>query len=207
MQPRLIAIGRPDRELNQGAALSAREGHRQPYPGSHGLRPRGWRVIARLRLALGRVLVATTVITATAGATSPPPMSAEEMAMLAAINQYRVAQGRAPWQPELALAQVARAHSQHMATLKRLSHEGFQRRAADTGGDLCVENLLRGAVLPAAAVQRWTQSPAHHDNLLEPQARHAGVGIEGTFVTLLACDVPPVVSGSRENAGGPPGRP
>ncbi len=136
----------------------------------------------------------------------PQPMSAAERGLLDAINRYRRAQGRLPWQPEPALAQVARRHSQHMAEREHLSHEGFQRRAASTGSDLCVENLLSGQVSPEQAVQLWTRSPAHHDNLLEAAARYAGVGVAGRFVTLLACATPSGPVSAPAPATGPDNR-
>jgi uncharacterized protein YkwD len=136
------------------------------------------------------------------------PMSPAEQALLDAVNDYRSAQGRAPWLPDAGLAQVARSHSRSMAAVGRLAHDGFQRRAAGTGSDLCVENLLRGQVGPAQAVRLWTQSPAHHDNLLEGGAAYAGVGQAGPFVTMLACASRPVPlpPGMAENAGPATGR-
>jgi hypothetical protein len=129
-------------------------------------------------------------------------MASAEQALLDAINDYRSAQGRARWLPDARLAQVARGHSRSMAAAGRLAHDGFERRAARTGSDLCVENLLRGQVAPARAVHLWMQSPAHHDNLLESEAVYAGVGQVGQFVTLLACASRPVprVPGMAENA-------
>jgi uncharacterized protein YkwD len=129
-------------------------------------------------------------------------MAPAEQALLDAINDYRSAQGRARWLPDAGLAQVARGHSRGMAAAGRLAHEGFERRAAGTGSDLCVENLLRGQVAPERAVRLWMQSPAHHDNLLESEAVYAGVGQVGPYVTLLACASRPVprVPGMAENA-------
>ncbi len=173
------------------------------------------RVSFRVSAWCGRLLPAV-LASATAVASEPPAagvaaepvsMGRSELALLDAINQYRGTQGRPPWQADAGLARVARQHSQAMATLGRLSHDGFQRRAAGTGSDLCVENLLRGSVAPARAVQLWMQSPAHHDNLLEPGARYAGVGMVGRFVTLLACTTPPVPLAVQENAPSAPGRP
>lgn len=133
-------------------------------------------------------------------------MSAAELALLDAINQFRNAQGRAPWQADLELAQVARNHSQDMAALGRLSHDGFKRRAAATGSELCVENLLQGQVTPARAVQLWVQSSAHLDTLLDPAARYAGIGQVGRFVTMLACATPPVPVAGRESPGSATGQ-
>lgn len=117
-------------------------------------------------------------------------MSAPELAQLEAINAYRQARGRAAWLPDPGLATVARAHSQAMAEHGRFSHTGFRRRAEATGSALCVENLLHGKAAPRRAVLLWTASDLHRSNLLEPGAHYAGIGIAGTYVTLLACATP-----------------
>jgi uncharacterized protein YkwD len=148
---------------------------------------------------------AATPAAASAQAT-PGPMSSAELALLETINGYRSTQGRAAWQPEPGLAQLARSHSRRMAARGQLNHDGFQRRAAGTGSSLCVENLLQGKATPERAVQLWMQSRAHHDNLLEARAAFAGVGISGSFVTLLACASPLDLVPSAENAASGAGR-
>ena len=114
-------------------------------------------------------------------------MSPAEQALLETVNGFRAGQGQGGWVADPGLAAVARGHSQSMAGENRFSHDGFQRRARSTGSALCVENLLHGRVQPTQAVQRWLRSGSHRDNLLEPAARFAGVGIAGQYVTLLAC--------------------
>lgn len=120
----------------------------------------------------------------------PPTMSPAEQALLDAVNGFRASQGWGAWIADPGLAAVARAHSRSMAAEGRFSHDGFQRRARSTGSALCVENLLHGRVLPTQAVQQWLRSGSHRDNLLEPAAQFAGVGIAGRYVTLLACATP-----------------
>ena len=156
-----------------------------------------------------------------AAAQTPPPLalSPAERALLDAVNGFRASQGRGVWATDPGLATVARAHSQSMASEARFSHDGFQQRAVSTGSALCVENLLHGRVSPTQAVQRWLRSGSHRDNLLEPAAQFAGVGIAGSYVTLLACatalPVPytsaqlpflPPVSAPPSAAAGPPRR-
>jgi len=123
---------------------------------------------------------------------APTAMSAAEIALLDAINDYRRMNGRTPWAVEPGLAAVARAHSQAMAQRGGLSHDGFTQRAEATGSALCVENLLLGSVSPARAVLSWTASVQHRNNLLEPGARFAGIGMTGRFVSMLACASPAV---------------
>jgi len=118
---------------------------------------------------------------------SSTSMTSAEQSLLDAINDYRRGQGRAAWAAEPALAAVARAHSQAMAQRGRFSHDGFKHRAESTGSALCVENLLQGTVSSASAVRLWTASGEHRDNLLEPGARFAGIGMAGRFATMLAC--------------------
>lgn len=117
-------------------------------------------------------------------------MSPAEQALLESVNGFRAGQGQGGWVADPGLAAVARGHSQSMAGENRFSHDGFQRRARSTGSALCVENLLHGRVQPTQAVQRWLRSVSHRDNLLEPGAKFAGVGIVGPYVTLLACATP-----------------
>jgi len=118
-------------------------------------------------------------------------MTATELSLLDAINDYRRTQGLAAWAAEPGLAAVARGHSQTMAQRGSLSHDGFPHRAEGTGSTLCVENLLHGSLSPTRTVWFWAASGEHRDKLLEPGARFAGIGVAGRFVTMLACASPP----------------
>ncbi|MCB1996335.1 MAG: CAP domain-containing protein [Rhodoferax sp.] len=122
------------------------------------------------------------------------PLDAEAVAreqdLLRAVNDYRAAQGLLRWREDAGLAAIARAHSRRMAREGRLSHEGFRQRALRAGSVLCVENLVAGHASGEQAVAMWRRSPAHLDNLLDPGAQWAGVGVAGRFATLLACATP-----------------
>ena len=165
-------IGRQIASLSSGA------------PGCRSL----WWTLGLRRAVLGAGLVCN-LAGGLAAAQTPPPLalSPAEQALLDAVNGFRASQGRGVWVTDPGLAAVARAHSQSMAAEGRFSHDGFQQRAASTGSAMCVENLLHGRVLPTQAVQRWLRSDSHRNNLLEPAAQFAGVGIAGHYVTLLAC--------------------
>lgn len=152
-------------------------------------RAAGWPVVVAAGLLLWHAAVGS-LVAAQAWPVDEGPMSAGELALLDAINRYRNEHGRPAWQPDSGLARVARSHSRAMSAQGRLSHEGFRQRAAATGSSLCVENLLRGRVPGDRAVVLWAQSPAHQANLLEPGARHAGIGKVGPFATMLACATP-----------------
>jgi uncharacterized protein YkwD len=168
MQSDIPVIGRRDASLSRG--------------------PPGGRS-ARCARNLRRAVLGTSLVCGVAAAQvlPPPAMSPAEQALLDAVNVFRVSQGWGVWAADPGLAAVARGHSQSMAAQGRFSHDGFQSRARSTGSALCVENLLLGHVPPTEAVQRWLRSGSHHDNLLEPAAHFAGVGIAGRYVTLLAC--------------------
>ena len=150
-----------------------------------------------------------------ASALASASMTAGEGQLLDTINDFRRAHGRSPWAAEPALAAAARGHSQAMALRGLFSHDGFAQRAAGTGSTMCIENLLRGKVTPARAVQLWTASPEHREMLLEPGAHHAGIGMVGPFVTLLACASAPAdpgraatpPAGSPRSSDGPPATP
>ncbi len=170
-------------------------------------------LIGRWRAVLSLCALAATLAGLPQRAATQPltaaSMSAPELAQLEAINAYRQAKGHAAWSPDPGLATVARAHSQAMAQHGRFSHTGFRRRAEATGSALCVENLLHGTVAPRRAVLLWTASDLHRSNLLEPGAHYAGIGMAGTYVTLLACATPTPASavaqpGLSERDAGPP---
>ncbi len=108
--------------------------------------------------------------------------------VLAAVNQYRAQQALAAWPSDAALAAIALDHSHLMAGRARLGHDGFDGRFQQARSRRCVETLAAGFNDAAALVGAWRQSPSHHDKLLEPQARRAGVASVDGYVTLLACD-------------------
>jgi uncharacterized protein YkwD len=168
MQSDCPVIGRRDASLSR-----VRPGCRSPRWARH----------------LRRAVLGASLVGGLAAAQAPPPpaMSPAEQALLEAVNDFRASQGWGVWIADPGLAAVARAHSQSMAAEGRFSHDGFQRRARSTGSPLCVENLLQGRVPSTQAVQQWLRSGSHRDNLLEPAARFAGVGVAGRYVTLLAC--------------------
>lgn len=131
------------------------------------------------------------ILSAEPTSSSPDAETASrEHDLLRAVNDYRAAQGLVRWRVDPGLVAIARAHSRRMAREGRLSHEGFEHRAMRTGSRLCVENLVAGHASGEQAVALWRRSPAHHDNLLDPGAQWAGVGVAGRFATLLACATP-----------------
>ena len=133
-----------------------------------------------------------STVAAAPGAPAAPNGDTGEAAfagqVLAAVNQYRTQQALAAWPPDEALATIALDHSRLMARRTRLGHDGFDRRFQQARSRQCVETLAAGFRDAEALVAAWRQSPSHHDKLLEPQARRAGVASVAGYVTLLACD-------------------
>jgi uncharacterized protein YkwD len=143
----------------------------------------GWRgVLALVAIAL--------VSTATAQTGTPPqrPPGVFESEVLRSINARRDAAGLGALQNADDLKLIASEHSQHMAQLGRVSHEGFAQRFSRTTGTVCVENLAAGFTRPEALVDAWLASPAHGKNLIEPRVWRVGIAASGRYITFFACD-------------------
>lgn len=121
----------------------------------------------------------------------PGPGQAPAVALLEAINHYRVQRGLEPWPADPRLTAKAAAHSRQMATDGRMFHAGMVAQAQQEGWFHCLENLANVADLADAGAERvvalWRASEAHHDNLLDPAPRRVGIGVSGRFVAMLAC--------------------
>jgi len=112
------------------------------------------------------------------------------------INKLRTDAGLEPlvWREDL--AELAREHSQDMADRKYFSHHGSDGSMVDDRADkLGISNwaaigeniaFLRGFdEVAASAVQRWLESPAHKQNLLDKRWKETGMGVavlpDGTY--------------------------
>jgi len=112
------------------------------------------------------------------------------------INKKRSEIGLAllTWNDEL--AEVARVHSQDMAEQKFFSHKGSDGTMVDDRADkfgiknwsAIGENIAfeRGFENAAEfAVERWMESPAHKQNLLDQRWKETGMGVailpDGTY--------------------------
>ena len=103
------------------------------------------------------------------------------------INAVRQSHGLGPLQPNNSLAQVARNHSQQMASRGFFDHtdhrgEGAFERVQSAGIPfrLVAENLFMSENAPqpvALAVKGWMNSPGHRANILRAGLTHTGVGI------------------------------
>jgi hypothetical protein len=116
----------------------------------------------------------------TASATAQDPDARQIVAL---ANRDRAAQGLAPLQWDASLAAAALAHAQRMAQEGSIAHRyggepDLAERAAKTGAhfQLIEENIAVGQ--SAAQIHDgWMHSPGHHDNLMNPQIDHIGVGL------------------------------
>ena len=118
-----------------------------------------------------------------ANARARPDLEAQ---MLDLVNQERRTAGLRPVQPDPALTQVARAHSQDMLARGYFSHytpEGRdledRLRAAHIGYLSAGENLALAPTLHTAHTGLM-HSPGHRANLLRPQFGRLGIGILDT---------------------------
>jgi uncharacterized protein YkwD len=100
------------------------------------------------------------------------------------INQHRVRQGLAPLEYHEALADLAREHSEAMASGRRaFSHVGFDARSDAAGALLTLrgfaENIASNSGMPnpeVTAVEGWIGSPDHRRNL-EGLYQLTGIGV------------------------------
>ena len=151
-------------------------------------RPLQW---LSLRCCVAAMCLAST-LAAAPGAPAAPNGDAGEAVfagqVLNAVNQYRAHRALAAWPSDEGLVTIALDHSRLMAWRTRLGHDGFDRRFQQALSRQCLETLAAGFCDAEALVDGWRQSPSHHDTMLEPQTRRAGVASVDGYVTLLACD-------------------
>lgn len=110
-----------------------------------------------------------------------------EQRIFQAINQVRQENKLAPLIWSAKIADVARAHSQRMATKRFFSHEdpkfgGPDNRLSVAGiaWRRCGENIFEeyGQRDPVqSAVRGWMQSSGHRKNILTREFTHTGIGV------------------------------
>ena len=111
-------------------------------------------------------------------------------AVVAAINDRRIANGLAPLTGNAALDQAAQRHAADMAASGRLGHTGSDGssmedrvRGAGYSYRSLGENVAVGQAGAAEVVADWMDSPGHRANILMAEAREIGVGFaEGAAV-------------------------
>ena len=110
-----------------------------------------------------------------------------EQRIFQAINQVRQENKLPPLKWSTKIADVARAHSQRMATKRFFSHEdpkfgGLDNRLSTAGiaWRRCGENIFEehGERDPVqSAVRGWMQSSGHRKNILTREFTHTGIGV------------------------------
>lgn len=96
-----------------------------------------------------------------------------------ALNDYRRSKGLSPVRVDSRLMAAAEEQARAVAAIDRLDHNAsgrFPSRLHRNGVDAraAFENLAAGDREPIAALASWRASPAHHENLLRPEATRIG---------------------------------
>jgi uncharacterized protein YkwD len=153
------------------------------------------------------LVLGLSVFVRSALATGIPAPPAEDLASAVAweCNAARQQMGLPAVRPDNGLSRVAFSHSLNMGTRLFWGHvdpEGRTPRARvlETYHDFrggVAENLwkctgcarLSVEELARRAVRAWLESPGHRQNLLHPQATHAGIGVwtvgDSVYVTQI----------------------
>lgn len=87
------------------------------------------------------------------------------------INKYRTKKRLKSLKNNVYMSNLAREHSQRMATKKaRFGHGGFNKRydkvTKNTGANSMSENVIYGYNTPEEAVKGWIASHGHHQNII-----------------------------------------
>jgi uncharacterized protein YkwD len=89
------------------------------------------------------------------------------------VNQYRRAQSLPPLAFDQTIAEQARVHSAAMANSSRISHNGFDDRAAAIGQTITYSSVAENVASNQGyenpdntAVKGWIKSPGHQQNMV-----------------------------------------
>lgn len=139
------------------------------------------------RWAVGGVVALMLV-----AATSVMAQDSREQSLLDLANQARQEAGLKPLVWDAGLAAAAHAHAVRMSTEGPLAHryggeEDLGQRAAAAGAkfSLIEENIAIGETA-LQVHQSWMKSPAHHDNLLNPNIDRVGLALVPAHGVLYA---------------------
>lgn len=111
------------------------------------------------------------------------PQAAAEAEVLQLVNEERAKVGCGAVSANSALRDLAEAFSENMAARDFFDHTDPDGRSpwdrADTAGitDLGGENIARGQVDAASAMDAWMNSPGHRANILNCDFKTLGVGV------------------------------
>jgi uncharacterized protein YkwD len=89
------------------------------------------------------------------------------------LNEFRIANGRAPLQTDANLIALAQAHALDMARRDTLDHAGFMERRGPRGAR--AENVAYGCTDSACTIRMWVNSSGHRTNMLRPDVTKYGL--------------------------------
>ena len=135
-------------------------------------------------LAFTLLSLAALPVASSSAAVGDPVLDAEEKAFCTQINQYRVANGRAPLQVSVSLTNAAKWMSNDMATKNRFGHTdslgrtfGVRLNAFNYGFPTYRgENIAAGYASAASTFAQWRASAGHNTNMLNANYRVIGIG-------------------------------
>jgi len=141
--------------------------------------------------------------------TSHAGLNGDEMAMIDAINQERLAAGLAPYLVSAEISKAAAWMAEDVSTTGNFAHVDSEGRWPNQRGSDCIgvslgETLAAGSFGgPAGVVAAWMASPGHRDAILNSWYGFVGVGIYGgVYVANFGATAPDGVPWS--GGGDPP---
>lgn len=100
-------------------------------------------------------------------------MSSSELSIYNRVNQYRQSQNLPPLTIDPIISAQAKAHSEKMARVGKIGHEGFNDRVQSVAKDIVYRSAAEnvgysvGYAQPEAiAVEDWIGSPGHQKNMV-----------------------------------------
>jgi uncharacterized protein YkwD len=105
--------------------------------------------------------------------TPPAVIGSSELAILNRVNQYRQSKNLPPLTIDPIISAQAKAHSEKMARVGKIGHEGFHDRVQSVSKEIVYRSASEnvgynvGYDQPEAiVVQDWIGSPGHHKNMI-----------------------------------------
>jgi uncharacterized protein YkwD len=102
-----------------------------------------------------------------------PVMNSSELAIYHRVNQYRQSQNLPPLEIDPIISAQAKAHSEKMARVGKIGHEGFNDRVQSVSKEIVYRSAAEnvgynvGYAQPEAiAMEDWINSPGHQKNLV-----------------------------------------
>jgi hypothetical protein len=106
------------------------------------------------------------------------------------INEYRSQNGLVQLEMDYNLNNAACGHSQWMSATGNISHVGYNGstpwdRCRDAGSQCDGEIITLYITQPIQALNKWKVSTPHNNNMLNPNWREIGLGMNGGYVTVV----------------------